>query len=205
MSEVSGGLATTHARTALVLSLFTVAYNVGEGIVSVLFAVRDDSAALLGFGSDSFVESLSGAVMVWRFWRPHGAHEREQRAARLVGISCIVLAAYVAYEAVKALWISDRPEPSLAALVIAGLSLAVMPILFVLKHRTAHAIGSRSLLADSRQTLACTMMSVALLAGAGLNYAFGAWQGDPIAALVISLFLLREGRDALLTKEMCAC
>ncbi len=89
--------------------------------------------------------------------------------------------------------------------MIAGLSLAVMPILFLLKHRTAHAVGSRSLLADSRPTLVCTMMSVAFLAGAGLNYAFGAWQGDRIAGLVISLFLLKEGREAVLTKQVCAC
>jgi len=205
MSDVSTGSAASLARSALFLSLFTVAYNVAEGIVSLLFAVRDDSAALLGFGADSFVESLSGAVMVWRFWHPHGTHEREQRAARLVGVSCLILAAYVAYEAVAALWMSERPQPSLPALVIAGLSLAVMPALFVLKRRTAHAIGSRSLLTDSRQTLACTMMSLALLVGAGLNYAFGWWQADPTAGLFIALYLLKEGREAILTREVCAC
>lgn len=205
MSEASSESVAAHARTALVLSLFTVAYNVVEGVVSVLFSAWDDSSALLGFGSDSFVESLSGAVMVWRFWRPHGAREREQRAARLVGLSCFALAAYVSYEAIIALWMRERPAPSLAALVIAGLSLAVMPTLFVLKHRTAHVIGSRSLLADSRQTLACSLMSVTLLVGGALNYAFEWWQADPIAGLIIALYMLKEGREALLSRDLCAC
>jgi divalent metal cation (Fe/Co/Zn/Cd) transporter len=205
MGDSSSHSRIADARTALTLSLFTVGYNILEGLASVLFATLDDSTALLGFGADSFVESLSGAVMVWRFWWGQQTREREQCAAKLVGLSCLALAAYVAYEAVAALWWSEGPEPSLAAMVIASLSLVVMPGLFVLKHRTAHAVGSRSLLADSRQTLACTLMSVALLGGAGLNYAFGLWQADPLAALVIASYLVKEGREALLNRELCAC
>jgi divalent metal cation (Fe/Co/Zn/Cd) transporter len=151
------------------------------------------------------VESLSGAAMIWRFWHPHGAHTKERRAAQLVGASCILLAIYVTYEAISALLGTERPQSSLAALVIAGLSLVVMPTLFVLKHRTAHAVGSRSLLADSRQTLACTLMSATLLIGAGLNYAWGWWQADPIGGLVIAVFLLKEGREAIQAKELCSC
>jgi hypothetical protein len=115
--------------------------------VSVAFAGRDGSTALLGFGADSFVESLSGMVMAWRFWKPEGAEEHEHRAARLVGITFLILAAYLTYEAVSTLAGSGSYERSLAALFIAALSLLVMPTLFLLKRRTAKRLGSRSLLA----------------------------------------------------------
>ena len=191
------------ARTALALSLFTVAYNVVEGVVSVVFAALAGSAALLGFGVDSFVESLSGGIMIWRFWHPHGAHERERRAATYVGWSLLILAAYVAYEAVSALWMNRAPEQSLAAILIALVSLVVMPILYLLKRRTALSVGSRSLLADSKQTLACSLLSVALLIGAGANYWLGWWQADPIAAVVIAMYLLSEGLEVLRERELC--
>lgn len=192
-------------RAALWLSIFTVAYNLLEGVLSVWFAARDGSTALLGFGADSFVESLSGAVMIWRFWRPEGAEAREHRAARLVGVSFLILAAYVAYEAIGALAGTEETQRSLAALVIAALSLVIMPTLFMLKRRTAQRLGSRSLLADSKQTLACLMLSVALLVGAGLNYWLEIWQADAVAGLVIAAYLVREGWGALTTGETSAC
>jgi divalent metal cation (Fe/Co/Zn/Cd) transporter len=191
-------------RTALRLALFTVAYNVAEGVVSVAFAGRDGSTALLGFGADSFVESLSGTVMVWRFWKPEGAEQRERQAARLVGVTFLILAAFVTYEAVRTLIGSEEPERSLAALIIAGISLLVMPTLFLAKRRTAKRIGSRSLVADARQTLACMMLSVALLVGAGLNW-FGIWHADAIAALVIAAYLIKEGWEVMTTRELCEC
>jgi divalent metal cation (Fe/Co/Zn/Cd) transporter len=192
-------------RTALWLSIFTVAYNLVEGVVAVGFSAVDGSIALFGFGADSFVESLSGAVMIWRFWKPEGGEAREHRAARLVGVSFLILAAYVAYEAIVTLAGTDRIERSLAAVVIAMLSLAVMPTLFILKRRTAERIGSRSLLSDSNQTLACIMLSVALLIGAGLNYWMGIWQADPIAGLLIAAYLGWEGWEAISSGETCAC
>jgi predicted Co/Zn/Cd cation transporter (cation efflux family) len=195
----------TGNRTAFWLSVFTVAYNLVEGVVSVGFSVRDNSAGLLGFGADSFVESMSGAVMVWRFWQPAGAQHREERAARLVGLSFLALAVYVAYEATTVLVGSERPDRSIAALVIAVLSLVVMSMLFWCKRRAAMGLGSRSLLADSKQTLACMFLSVALLVGSGLNYWMGLWQADPIAGLLIALYLLREGYVAIATREVCAC
>jgi divalent metal cation (Fe/Co/Zn/Cd) transporter len=198
------GMDEKHDRTALWLAVFTVAYNVCEGAVSVAFATQDRSAALLGFGADSFVESLSGMVMVWRFSKPEGAEEREHRAARLVGVTFLVLAGYVAYEAVSTLMGSESSQRSLAALVIAALSLLVMPTLFLLKRRIAKTIGSRSLLADARQTLACMMLSVVLLVGAGLNW-FGIWKADAIAALVIVAYLVKEGWESLTTRELCEC
>ena len=192
-------------RTAFWLAAFTVVYNLAEGGISVLFATRDGSVALLGFGADSFIESLSGAVMLWRFWGEAGAEQREQRAARLVGISFLILAAYVAYESIETLAGESTPERSLPALVIAGLSLVVMPTLFVLKRRTAKQLASKSLLADSKQTLACMMLSVALLIGAGLNYWLGWWRADAVAGLAIAAYLVREGYEALTSREVCHC
>src|SRR5262245_56591295 len=115
-------------NTALALSYATVAYNVLEGIVSVVFAYLAGSPALLGFGIDSFVESLSGLVMVWRFSGADNEH-RERAAVRLVGASLIALAAYVAYEAAVSLYYSEPPARSIAGVVIAAVSLVTMPIL----------------------------------------------------------------------------
>jgi divalent metal cation (Fe/Co/Zn/Cd) transporter len=191
-----------HNRQALLLSYFTVAYNILEEIMSVVFALLAGSAALLGFGVDSFVESLSGLVMVWRF---RAGEHREQTAIRLVGFALLMLAVYVAYESATQLYFGERPEASPVGIIIALVSLVVMPALFVLKRRTARAVNSRSLLADATQTLGCILLSVALLIGLGLNYLLGWWQADPIAGLVIAGFLAREGYRALKEHELCAC
>lgn len=189
-------------RRALILSYVTVIYNVLEGLVSIGFALVAGSPALLGFGIDSFVESMSGAVMIWRFSRTDDAR-REQAAIRLVGSSLIVLAAYVAYEAVRALYQREPPERSVVGLIIAVVSLVVMPILYIAKRRMAAALESRSLAADAKQTLACVMLSVALLVGTGLHYLVGVWQADPVAGLFIAVFLLREGYKAWTEEQLC--
>jgi divalent metal cation (Fe/Co/Zn/Cd) transporter len=191
-------------RTALALSYATVGYNVLEGVVSVSFAYLAGSPALLGFGIDSFVESLSGLVMVWRFSGVDNEH-RERAAVRLVGVSLIVLAAYVAYEAAASLHYSKPPERSIAGVVIAAISLVTMPVLYALKRRTAQSIASKSLATDAKQTLACILLLVALLVGTGLHYATGFWQADPIAALIIAAFLIREGYRAWKERDLCCC
>jgi len=188
---------------ALALSYVTVGYNILEGLVSLVFASLRDSPALLGFGIDSVMESLSGMVMIWRFSSPVHDERREGRAIWLVGVSLIVLGAYVAWEAAKALYYGEPPERSVAGLIIAALSLVVMPLLYVLKRRTANRLRSRSLATDAKQTLACLLLSCALLAGSGLNYTIGWWHADPLAALLIAIFLMREGYEAWSEKEWC--
>ncbi len=193
-------------KKALVLSTVTVGYNVLEGVVSILAGMSAGSIALVGFGLDSFIESLSGGIMIWRF-RRHETLTRdeekriERKAARLVGSTFFVLAAYVLYESVHKLSVHEAVHPSIVGIIIAVFSLIFMPVLFYLKHKTGIALNSRSLIADSKQTLACMFMSAALLIGLGLNYLFGFWQADPIAGLVIVLFLLREGYEALEGEE----
>jgi len=193
-------------RRALILSWATILYNVGEGIVSIAFGAAASSIALIGFGLDSFVESFSGVIMVWRFAGNRTEEEErrvERRATTLVGWSFFLLAAYVVFESAKKLLTAEAPDPSLPGIIIALVSLVTMPTLYLLKTRTGRAIGSTSLLADSKQTLACCFLSVALLAGLGLNKLLGLWPADPIAGLFIAAWLVREGIQTLRTRRLC--
>lgn len=189
-------------RKALLLSYFTVGYNILEGTVSIIAGALAGSVALIGFGLDSFLESLSGGAMIWRF-RKHGrlSEQEEQnierRATKLVAYTFFLLAAYVLYESIDKLVSQETPDPSLFGIVIAIVSLILMPVLFYQKYKTGKALGSRSLVADSKETLACMFLSLALLVGLGANYLFGLWQADPIVGLIIVIFLVKEGYQAL--------
>jgi len=189
-------------RRALLLSYFTVGYNVLEGGVSIVAGALAGSIALVGFGLDSFVESLSGCVMIWRF-RKSGTTSREEegrveaKALRLVGYSFLVLAVYVLAESVKRLLFRQMPEPTLFGIIIAVVSIVVMPFLFSMKYRTGRAMGSRSLVADSKETLACIFLSFSLLVGLGLNYLWHLWWADPVVGLVVVTYLVREGYETL--------
>jgi cation diffusion facilitator family transporter len=197
-----------HGR-ALVLSYFTVGYNVLEGVASIAAGGVAGSIALIGFGLDSFVESISGGIMIWRFSQRQLTDEREKKveakAVKLVGWSFFVLAAYILFEAVKKLVTREAPQPSLFGIIIAAMSLLVMPALFIAKQRTGKKLGSRSLVADSKQTLACVFMSAALLLGLLANRQFGFWQADPIVGLFIAAWLVREGVETLNQGRLCSC
>ena len=166
-------------------------------------AAQSGSSALLGFGLDSFVESLSGSVMIWRFWKFDPAADAEefeaieQKAARLVALSFFALGAYVIADAGYALYRQEAPETSLIGIGLAVASVIVMPILFLLKYRLGSRIGSQSLVADSKETLACVLLSVALLIGLGTFYIWRLSWIDPVVALVIAVLVLREGRETL--------
>ncbi len=197
---------TSLKKRALLLSYFTIGYNILEGALSILAGFLAGSIALIGFGLDSFVESLSGCVMVWRFRKsgkiPEEEEERvERRATRLIGYSFLILGAYVLYESGKKLFLQEIPNPSLLGIIVAIASIIVMPILFYLKYQTGKAIGSRGLVADSKETLACVFLSIALLTGLVLNYFYGLWQADPIVGLVIVIFLVKEGYGTLKEEE----
>ena len=195
-------------RKAFRLSLFTVGYNVLEGVASIAAGILAGSTALIGFGSDSFVESFSGIVMLWRFRRrAQLSHEEEKkleaRAVRLIGLAFLALAIYVIFESSNKLYVHERPDPSLFGILIAIASIIVMPLLYIAKIRTARKMGSRSLVADSKQTLACVMLSFALLIGLVLNYFYSIWWADPVAGLIIAAFLVREGYEAIRHKDLC--
>jgi divalent metal cation (Fe/Co/Zn/Cd) transporter len=197
-------------KKALFLSYFTVGYNLLEGVLALVAGGLAGSIALVGFGLDSFVESLSGGIMIWRF-RHQGeiyAEEearREKKAVRLVAYTFFILGAYVLFESIKKLFTRDIPDPSLLGLIIAGISAVAMPALFLMKYRTAGSLSSHSLAADAKQTLACFFLSLALLLGLGLNYLYGLWQADPLVGLLIVVFLFKEGYAALKSGKVCAC
>jgi len=185
-------------RKGLLLEYFTVAYNILEATVSIIFGTIANSIALIGFGLDSIVESLSGLVLIWRL-RQHGklsaaAEERlEKRATKFVAITFFILGGYVLFQSIRKLVIEETPEPSLPGIIIATASIIIMPLLTWQKYKTGKQIDSRALVADSKETLACAFLSLALLLGLGANYLFGFWQADPIAGLIIVAFLFREG------------
>ena len=193
-------------KKALLLSYFTLGYNIIEFILSIIAGVLSGSIALIGFGLDSLVESLSAGIMIWRF-NKHGKiskqeEERiERRAEKLVGYTFLMLSAYILYESIDKLVNNEVPEPSLFGIIIALISIIVMPILFYKKYQTGKAINSRSLIADSKETLACAFLSVTLLIGLGANYLFGFWQADSIVGFIIVFFLAREGFEILKGEE----
>lgn len=191
-------------KKALNLSYFTVGYNIIEGAVSILAASLSGSIALLGFGFDSFVESFSGFIMIWRFKTKRslkGEEKIEKRALRLVGYTFFILAFYVAFESIKKLYQSEAPNPSLLGIIIATLSMIIMPILSHMKYKTGKLLKSRSLIADSKETQACAALSITLLIGLALNYFLGLWQADPIIGLLIAGFLIREGYEILFRED----
>lgn len=185
---------------ALQLAYFTVAWNVIEGLVAIWAAIAAGSDALLGFGLDSGVESLSGLVLIWRLnierTDAARAEEVEAKALKLIGLTFFALASFVGYQSVTTLLNAERPETSWVGIAVTILSLVVMPILARRKERVGEAMGSRAVLADSAETWACVYLSGVVLAGLALNAVFGWWWADPVAALAVVGFLVKEGREA---------
>lgn len=175
------------------LEYITIIWNSLEGIIAVTAGIVAGSIALVGFGVDSVIEVSSGAIILWRL--VSGEH-REQLALKLVGVSFLALAAYVAFDAVKSLWLYEPPEASYVGIAIAALSLFVMPWLAREKRKVAAKLNSRAMHADSRQTDICTYLSAILLGGLALNALFGWWWSDPVAALVMVPILAKEGLEA---------
>ncbi len=197
-------------QKALRLAYFTVAYNLAECLLSLLAGYLAGSIALVGFGLDSLLEVLSGGVMIWRFKprpgrSPASEARLERRAVKIIGYTFFILAAYIFYEAAQKLLFAEIPGPSLLGICVALASALVMPALYLAKLRTGESLGSASLKADAKQTLACGLLSVALLIGLGLNYLYGLWQADPIFGLLIALFLVREGHRTVKEEKLCAC
>jgi divalent metal cation (Fe/Co/Zn/Cd) transporter len=173
-------------------------------VASIIVGSWVGSIALVGFGLDSFVESLSGMVMIWRFWTKRADEEAaEAKAVQLVGSMFFVLGCYVLFESGKSLYTQERPGSSIVGIVVAVASIVVMPIVSYLKYQLGKEIGSESLLADSKQSLACALLSVALLIGLTLNYAWGLWWADSTAGLLISLLLFWEGYETFEKGRTC--
>jgi divalent metal cation (Fe/Co/Zn/Cd) transporter len=181
---------------------FTISYNVVEAVIALIAGNLASSAALIGFGLDSVVEVLSAAAVAWQFSAPD-PEAREKVALRVIAISFFGLAAYVTVDAGLSIFGVREPEHSPVGIVLAAVSLVVMPVVSWVERRTGRELGSASAIADSKQTLVCTYLSAALLVGLLLNSLFGWTWADAIAALFIAGFAVREGIEAW-RGEACA-
>lgn len=182
-------------RRIRVLVWATIAYNVVEAAVALAEGARASSMALIGFGLDSVVEVSAAAAVAWQFAAPD-PERREKAALRFVAMSFFALAAYVSVQAVRSLLGFGEAQQSPIGIALAAASLVVMPALAWSQTRAGREIGSRSVVADARQTLLCSYLSAALLVGLVLNAAVGWSWADPVAALVIAGFAVREGQQA---------
>jgi divalent metal cation (Fe/Co/Zn/Cd) transporter len=183
-------------RRGRLLEYLTVGWNLAEAVIAIGAGVVAGSSALIGFGLDSVIESVSGVVLLWRLQVGPEGERREQRALKLVGGSFFLLAAYVAWDAGGSLWRREEPDGSAVGIVLAAVSLIVMPILARAKRRVATGLGSAALEADSRQTDLCAVLSAILLGGLLLNATLGWWWADPLAALAMVPVIAAEGLRA---------
>lgn len=182
------------------LEYFTIIWNSIEGLLAVAMGVVAGSISLVGFGIDSFIEVTSGSTLLWRMSVDADAHSRERnekRALRVVGLCFLLLAGYIAYEAALDLLSRRAPEHSVPGIILACVSLVVMPLLSRAKRSVGRALNSAAMHADARQTEFCTYLSAILLAGLLLNTAFGLWWADPAAALIMVPIIAKEGIDGL--------
>lgn len=192
-------------RRGIQLEYFTIAYNSLEGFIALVAGFFAGSIALVGFGLDSIIEVTSGIALLWRL-RADDESRREKMewiALRVVGVSFVALALYVGFEATSSLVRKEPPGPSLTGIVLAAVSVIVMPVLARAKRRVAISIASAALAADMKQTEFCTYLSAILLGGLALNAAYGWWWADPIAGLVMVPIIAKEGSDALRGKTCC--
>lgn len=188
------------------LEYFTIGYNSLEGLVSIVAGLIAGSVSLVGFGLDSAIEVASGAALLWRLhhdFNPSGREQVERTTLRIVGWCFVALALYILYESGSALMRREIPERSIAGIVVAAASVAVMPMLARAKRRVAAGIGSGAMHADSRQTDFCMYLSAILLGGLLLNAIAGWWWADPVAALAMVPIIAKEGVDGLRGKACC--
>ena len=192
-----------YGRRAQWLAAASVVYNGVEAVIAIAAGVVAGSVALVGFGLDSVVEVSSGLIVLWQF--RHALPESRERAAlRLMALAFFGLAAYVTFESVRTLASGHQPEHSTVGIVLAGVSLLVMPWLSWAQRRTGRRLASASVVADSSQTLLCTYLSAVLLAGLVLSSTLGWWWADPVAGLAIAVVAVREGREAWRGRGCCS-
>ncbi|MGM1018544.1 MAG: cation transporter [Actinomycetota bacterium] len=183
-----------HRRIRLIVAI-TIGYNLIEAVVALSAGAAASSAALIGFGLDSTIEVLSAAAVAWQFTR-RDPERWEKPTLRVIAVAFFALAAYVAASSALALATGIEAEHSTVGIVLTALSLLIMPFLSAAERRAGREVGSATAIADSYQTLICTYLSAAVLAGLLLNTLLGWWWADSLAALVIAVFAIREGIEA---------
>jgi len=188
------------------LEYFTIAWNSLEGIVAIVAGGIAGSISLVGFGIDSFIEVTSGGALLWRMAVDADVESRtrnEKLTLRIVGCCFLALAAYIAYESISALLRKKAPEHSIPGIILASVSMVVMPILSRAKKNVGNELGSAAMHADARQTDFCVYLSAILLAGLVLNATVGWWWADPIAALIMVPVIANEGVEGVRARTCC--
>ena len=189
-------------RRGVRLEVLTVSWNVIEALIAIGAGWLAGSVALISFGIDSVIETIAASALYRRLRAElrgaseEEAEEHERRALRIVGVTFFALAVYILYEAGTALWAREVAEVSAVGIGLAALSLIVMPFLAFAKLKTGRALGSAALVADAKETFACSYLSLVLLLGLGANAAYGAWWADSVAALLMVPWIVREGFEA---------
>jgi len=191
------------SRRIRLFAAATITYNVIEAAVALWAGGVADSSALIGFGLDSVIEVASALALSWQF-SAKDPERREHLTLRIIAISFFALAAFVAVDAIRSLAGAGEARHSVAGIVIAALSLGIMPVLSWAQRRAGRELGSRTAVADSKQTLLCTYLSAVLLVGLILNSTLGWWWADAGAALVIAGIAVREGVNAWRGDACCA-
>jgi divalent metal cation (Fe/Co/Zn/Cd) transporter len=200
-------------RTAFGLAVFTIVYNILEGLVSTYFGVQDESLALFGFGADSFIEVISGlgiAHMVLRIRRnPQSPRDPFERTAlKVTGFAFYALVITLVTTSLYNIWTGHRPLTTVVGIVISVISIAVMWALVALKRQVGRKLDSEPILADANCTLVCIYMSVILLASSGIFELTGFAYADSIGSLGLAYFALREGRECFEkanSEKYCGC
>jgi divalent metal cation (Fe/Co/Zn/Cd) transporter len=190
------------------LEYFTIVWNALEGLIAVIAGAFAGSISLVGFGIDSFIEVTSGSVLLWRMSVDADVERRERNersALKIVGACFLALSAYITYESATDLWSTKAPEHSIPGIILACVSLVVMPLLSRAKRKVGRALGSAAMHADAKQTEFCTYLSAILLAGLLLNALFGLWWADPVAALIMVPIIAKEGIEGLQGKACDDC
>ncbi len=191
---------TAISRRGRNLEYFTIAWNSVEGLIAIVAGAGAGSISLVGFGIDSVIEVTSGATLLWRMARDANVEERERNeryALRIVGLCFIALSAFIAYEAAADLVRGRAPEHSIPGMVVACLSLVIMPVLSRAKRKVGAELGSPAMQADAKQADFCAFLSAILLVGLALNLLFGLWWADPVAALIMVPIIANKGLGAL--------
>ena len=186
---------------ALLLVSIGEAWNVLEAGVALWSAIVASSVALLAYGLDSLIEIFAGVVLIWRLgreWKGSDEEAAEKRALKLVGATFLLLAAYITIQSLATLlgWLA-KPQESHVGILLVIASAIIMTVLFWAKNRIAKRLGSRALRAEAIQSLMCDLQDLTVLLGLGLNAISGWWWADPVAALALVPFMLKEGWEAI--------
>jgi divalent metal cation (Fe/Co/Zn/Cd) transporter len=179
------------------LNQFSLTWNVAEMFVALLTGIAAGSVSLIGFGIDSGIEVSAAVILAWRLHQERRGGcmaDYDRTATRLIAVAFVALAAYVWIDAISDLVDRSHPEASVPGLLLAILSVTVMPWLARQKRALAPALGSQAVSADAQQTSLCALLSAVLIVGVGLNTVFGWWWADPVAALVIGALAVEAGR-----------